>query len=176
MQQEISLSKSRWPFWFSLNSVKSMTQIANMSSTFKNSTKVTEKGSIAFSLNMTLSCYDGKCRLNKQLCFRWSFWAAPRTYDMEANLVISKLIMEKSQESQRFRLCSATCIQYDLEQIISSSSAGRYHHLATFISEHQTKQETQKCLVNCLVLHRWKGMMFKCISIPSTFSKDIHNP
>lgn len=72
---------------------------------------------------------------------------------MNANPVISRLIIEKRHESQRFEPCSATWKQCDLEQIISLASAGRQHHdLLTLshggLNETTQIQSTVKCYTN----------------------------
>lgn len=123
---------------------------------------------------MALSRQDGKSRPNKYSNSDKFLGRSPTYDNMEAN-IISKLITESSQESQRFRPCSATCSHVTLNKLFHLSHLRDTTICLHCITEDQMRQHTHKSPVNCQVsVTSMKRIMLKCTSIPSTFSKNIH--
>lgn len=104
---------------------------------------------------MALSRQDGKSRPNKYSNSDKFLGRSPTYDNMEANLVISKLIKESSQESQRFRPCSATCSHVTLNKLFHLSHLRDTTICLHYLTEGQMRQHTHKSPVNCQVLHQW---------------------
>lgn len=72
--------------------------------------------------------------------------------DTETNLVSPRLIMEKNDKFQRFWPYSAICIQWPQTSNFHLPQTEHNQHLH-YLKEHQIRQHTEKCQVNCQVLH-----------------------